>query len=181
MEIKSLNLSGTYEILPSPHLDDRGYFMRIYDQATFEELGLQTQWMQENEARSIRKYILRGLHFQAPPHAETKLVRVILGSILDVFVDLRKDSTTFGQWDSIELSAENHKMVYIPPGFAHGYCSLTDETIVLYKVDASYARDFEGGLRWNDNTLNINWPTQKPHLSARDQLLPLFSEFASPF
>jgi dTDP-4-dehydrorhamnose 3,5-epimerase len=96
-------------------------------------------------------------------------------------VDLRKNSKTYGQWDSIELSAENHKMVYIPKGFAHGYCSLTHETIVVYKVDMAYMPAFEAGLRWNDKIINIKWPTCKPYLSVKDKSLPLFSEFVSPF
>jgi dTDP-4-dehydrorhamnose 3,5-epimerase len=181
MQIKPLRLPRTYEVLLNPRQDDRGYFMRVFDNAIFKDFGLQTTWLQENESRSIRKHILRGLHFQLPPHTETKLVRVIHGTILDVFVDLRKDSETFGQWDSIELSAENHKMVYISQGFAHGYCSLTEETVVVYKVDSAYAPEFEGGLRWNDPTLNIQWPAQEPYLSAKDKALPLFSKFVSPF
>lgn len=181
MKIRPLRLSGTYELLLEPHHDERGYFMRVYDDQILEEAGIRANWLQENESRSIRKHTLRGLHFQAPPHAEIKLVRVVLGSILDVFVDLRRRSNTFGQWDSLELSAENHKMVYIPKGFAHGYCTLTEETVVLYKVDARYTPGIEGGLRWCDDILNIAWPTQEPCLSARDRSLPFFREFASPF
>jgi len=155
--------------------------MRVYDEAIFHEYSLQTSWVQENQSQSIRKYTIRGLHFQRPPHAETKLVRVVTGAILDVFVDLRKDSETYGQWDSIELSADNQKMVYIPKGFAHGFCTLTEKTVVLYKIDSAYASEFEGGLRWNDDTLGIQWPTNGPYLSAKDRMLPSFDEFVSPF
>jgi dTDP-4-dehydrorhamnose 3,5-epimerase len=100
---------------------------------------------------------------------------------MDVFVDIRRDSETYGQWDSIALSADNYKMVYIPKGFAHGFCTLTEETVVLYKVDAYYAPDFEGGIRWDDRTLNIQWPTNEPYLSVKDRKLPPFGEFVSPF
>lgn len=165
----------------NPHQDDRGYFMRVYDEEIFQEFDLQTKWVQENESRSIEKHIIRGLHFQAPPHAETKLIRVIHGSILDVFVDLRKDSKTFGQWDSIELSAENCKLAYIPKGFAHGYCTLTDVALVQYKVDAFYAPQSEGGIRWNDETLNISWPVRTPFLSDKDKALLSFETLRSPF
>src|SRR6202023_2686750 len=99
---------------------------------------------------SVRKHVIRGLHFQAPPKAETKLMRVVLGAVWDVFVDLRKDSPTFGQWDAVELAAEKHNMVYIPPGFAHGFCTLTTNSVFLYKVDNGYAPSMQGGVRWND-------------------------------
>lgn len=181
MEIKSLRLPGTYEIIPTPHLDERGYFMRVYDRHLFETHGLQTAWVQENQSCSSRKHIIRGLHFQEPPHAEAKLIRVVVGAIFDVFVDLRKNSATYGQWDSIELSAENQSAVYISRGFAHGFCTLTEHTIVVYKVDSTYTPSAEGGLRWNDPTLQIKWPTKVPSLSTRDERLELFSAFESPF
>jgi dTDP-4-dehydrorhamnose 3,5-epimerase len=181
MDIQPLKLAGTYEIVLKPRQDDRGYFMRVLDISSFAEFGLQTSWVQENESRCIHKHTVRGLHFQLPPHTETKLVRVVAGKILDVFVDLRRASPTFGQWEAVELSADNHKMAYIPRGFAHGYCSLTDESVVVYKVDAAYAPSFEGGLRWNDPTLGIQWPIREPVLSPRDATLPLFSSFSSPF
>lgn len=181
MEIKPLRLPGTYEVLLEPKHDERGHFMRAYDEALFREHGLTTSWAQENQSLSTKKGIIRGLHFQRPPHAEVKLVRVVRGAIFDVFVDLRKASKTYGQWDSITLSDDNHKMVYIPKGFAHGYCTLAEGTIVLYKVDAPYAPEFEGGIRWDDKTLDIKWPINEPYLSARDRELPSFDKFASPF
>jgi dTDP-4-dehydrorhamnose 3,5-epimerase len=155
--------------------------MRTYDARIFHEHGLQTEWLQENESRSNRKHIIRGLHFQKPPHAETKLVRAMHGTVLDVFVDLRKNSPTYGQWDAIELSAGDQRMVYIPKGFAHGFCTLTDEAVLLYKVDHCHALGFEGGLRWDDLTLSITWPTSAPFLSARDRQLETFANFESPF
>jgi len=125
--------------------------------------------------------VIRGLHFQVPPHTETKLVRVIVGVILDVFVDLRRNSGTYGQWDALELSAENQRAVYIPKGFGHGFCTLTEQAILLYKVDAFYMPEFEGGLRWNDETLGIQWPVENPFVSAKDTSWPAFRDFSSPF
>lgn len=168
MEIKSLRLQGTYEITMNPWHDTRGYFMRTYDEAIFREHGLTTCWVQENQSLSTRKGLIRGLHFQKPPYAETKLVRVVIGTVLDVFVDLRKSSNNYGQWDAIELSEENQKLVYIPKGFAHGFCTLTEKALVLYKVDAPYHPESEGGLRWNDESLGIHWPVDKPYLSVKN-------------
>ena len=133
--------------------------------------------MQENQSQSIGKDVIRGLHFQRPPHAETKLIRVINGAIFDVFVDLRRNSETNGEWDSIELSADSQNSVYIPKGFAHGFCTLAENTIVLYKVDSYYAPEFEGGIRWDDKTLGIPWPADNPHLSNKDQQLGTLSDF----
>ena len=181
MEIRALKLRGTYEILLDPIHDDRGYFMRTYDQAIFREHGLVTSWVQENQSLSIWNRLIRGLHFQRPPHAETKLVRAVIGAIVEVFVDLRKDSETYGQWDSIILSADNYRAAYIPKGFANGFCTLTEKTLLAYRVDEYYAPELEGGIRWNDETLNIRWPTNAPYLSAKDKALPSFDEFVSPF
>jgi len=181
VEITPLRLSGTYQIVLAPHRDERGYFMRVWDDQIARRHGLTTAWVQENQSHSRRKGVIRGLHFQNPPHTETKLVRVAAGAILDVFVDLRKGSATYGQWDSLELSAENHRMVYIPRGFAHGLCTLMEEVVVLYKVDACYAPESEGGLRWNDEVLRVNWPTQDPLVSDKDRRLPAFKDFVSPF
>jgi len=181
MKIEPLKLSDTFKVSLDPRKDERGYFVRTFDKAIFQACGLATDWAQENQSLSDRRGILRGLHFQRPPHAETKLVRVVTGAIFDVFVDLRKASPTYGQWDSVDLSSDNHTMVYIPKGFAHGFCTVTDVAVVVYKVDACYAPDAEGGLRWDDETLNIRWPTDKPFLSARDKALPAFKDFVSPF
>ena len=181
MEITPLRLDGTYQIVLAPHYDERGYFMRVWDEQLSRRHGLTTAWVQENQSLSHRKGIIRGLHFQKPPHAETKLIRVAAGAILDVFVDLRKGSPTYGQWDSLELSSENRRVVYIPRGFAHGFCTLTEEALVVYKVDAYYAPESEGGLRWDDEVLRINWPTRDPLVSDKDKRLPSFKEFVSPF
>jgi len=181
MVITPLRLNGTYQIVLAPHYDERGYFMRVWDCQFWRQRGLTAAWVQENQSLSQRQGIIRGLHFQRPPHSETKLVRVASGAILDVFVDLRKASRTYGQWDSLELSAENQRMVYIPRGFAHGFCTLSENALVVYKVDAYYAPESEGGLKWNDETLRINWPTPNPFVSDKDKHLPSFKEFVSPF
>jgi dTDP-4-dehydrorhamnose 3,5-epimerase len=181
MQIEPTNLHGSYEITLEPQRDERGYFMRTYDITTFDEHGLQTNWVQENQSLSSRKGIIRGLHFQRPPHAETKLIRVVQGAIQDVFVDLRTDSSTYGQWHSVELSAHNHKMAYVPRGFAHGFCTLTEIALVCYKVDSPYAPDHEGGIRWDDPSLDITWAASDPILSDKDQHLPSLSNFDSPF
>ena len=166
---------------PSPIRDERGYFMRYWDSGLAERNGLTARWVQENESFNYKRGTLRGLHFQTPPHAETKLVRVSQGAVLDVFVDLRKDSETYGHWDSVELSAENCRLVYIPKGFAHGYCTLTENAVVLYKVDDYYAPEFQGGLRWDDPGIGIRWPVSEPLLSPRDSAQPAFDKFESPF
>ncbi|MCC6463351.1 MAG: dTDP-4-dehydrorhamnose 3,5-epimerase [Saprospiraceae bacterium] len=168
MEFTKRKLEGVWEIQLKPLQDERGFFMRAFDTGLFEQAGLDRPWRQENHSRSERNGIIRGLHFQFPPFAETKLVRCIRGAVWDVFVDLRHDSPNFGQWDALELSADNKKMVFIPRGFAHGFCTLTDESEVLYKVDNVYNRDCEGGLLWSDTDLDINWPVQTPVLSEKD-------------
>lgn len=181
MEIKPLSIEGVFEITLAPRRDERGFFMRTFDEAIFREHGLVSQWVQENDACSVRQGIVRGLHFQRPPATETKLVRVVVGRALDVFVDLRRDSLTFGRWGSVELSAERQNMVYVPKGFAHGYCTLSDHVLMLYKVDAPYSARFEGGLRWNDPALGIAWPVNQPLISAKDAALPVLKELESPF
>ncbi|MFC1488305.1 dTDP-4-dehydrorhamnose 3,5-epimerase [Thermodesulfobacteriota bacterium] len=181
MKITPLKLEGTFAISLKPMEDERGYFMRTYDESIFKNHGLNLAWVQENQSLSKHKGIIRGLHFQKPPHSETKLVRVAKGAILDVFMDLRKGSKTYGKWDAIELSEENQQMVYIPKGFAHGFCTLSEESLVLYKVDNFYTPEAEGGLRWNDNTLGIDWPVKDPLVSPKDQKLGLFKDFVSPF
>lgn len=181
MKISPLKLKGTYEITLNPHQDERGYFMRTYDEAIFNQYGMTNNWVQENQSLSKKKGVIRGLHFQNPPHAETKLVRVVLGAIVDVFVDLRKNSETYGEWDSIELSEGNYKAVYIPKGFAHGFCTLTENALVYYKVDSSYHRESEGGLKWNDSELGIEWPVSHPLVSDKDSKWSNFRDFVTPF
>jgi len=162
MEFKELGIDGLF-------VDERGFFMRAYDIDEFRKHGLQREWVQENHSRSERKGIIRGLHFQVEPYSETKLVRCIRGEIFDVAVDLRKGSKTFGKWHGVFLSEENKKMFFIPRGFAHGFCTLTDISEVVYKIDNFYSPEHERGLHWNDPDLNIDWPVNDPILSAKDQ------------
>jgi dTDP-4-dehydrorhamnose 3,5-epimerase len=180
MEIRPLKLAGTYEIVPMPFKDDRGYFMRVFDAGTFRSHGLVESWAQENQSLSVRKNLIRGLHFQRTPHCETKLVRAIRGEAYDVFVDLRRDSPTYGKWDALQLSEERQNLVYIPKGFAHGFCTLSENVVMLYKVDAYYAPQFEDGLAWNDPELGIEWPTTSPYLSPKDTGWPLLSTRPKP-
>ena len=155
--------------------------MRSYDTNDFNEKGLHKEWVQENHSCSTQKSIIRGLHLQMPPFSETKLIRCIKGKILDVFVDLREGSDTFGKWDSIELSAENKKIVFIPRGFAHGFCTLSQESEVIYKVDNIYSKNHEVGLIWNDKDLKIEWPIKKPILSKKDANNIAFVEFVNKY
>lgn len=169
MEIKELALKNVFEITLAPLVDERGFFMRVFDEIIFEKHGINKKWVQENHSRSLKKGIIRGLHFQMPPYTEAKLVRCIRGAILDVFVDIRKDSETFGKWGSINLSEDNNKMLFIPRGFAHGFCTLVENSEVLYKVDNYYSRENELGLIWNDKNISINWPIDNPILSEKDK------------
>lgn len=174
-----MRMQGVYEIDTEPFRDHRGTFIRSYDEGQFSSAGVHRRWVQENQSISNVRGTIRGLHFQYSPNTETKLIRVITGAILDVFVDLRTGSPTFGQWDSIELSENNWKMLYLPRGFAHGFCTLTDNCTVAYKVDAEYNRSADGGIRWNDPELNIPWPATKPVLSDKDCKLPTLAEYVA--
>jgi dTDP-4-dehydrorhamnose 3,5-epimerase len=174
-------LEGTYVIELNHIADSRGFFMRGYDKEIFCKNGVDRDWVQENHSRSEEKGIIRGLHFQIPPYAETKLIRCIKGAVLDVFVDLRLNSKTFGQWDSVELSEENKKYAYIPRGFAHGICTLTDISEVLYKVDNIYKSEYEVGIIWNDKDINVKWNIENPFLSDKDKKNITLKEFISKY
>lgn len=180
MRIEPLSLLGTYKVLLQPQEDARGYFMRTFDKAVFESCGLRGNWVQESQSYS-RPNVLRGLHFQNPPHSEAKLVRAVSGRIVDVFVDLRRSSATYGQWQSVKLSAAEEVAVYIPKGFAHGFCTLESEATVDYKIDAPYVPEAAAGLLWSDPDLAIAWPVKDPVVSARDRSWPRFASFRSPF
>ena len=138
MNFKELDINGVFSIDLEPILDSRGFFMRTYDQKFFDDRNLSTVWVHENHSSSLNKGTIRGFHFQHPPHSETKLVRVISGSVFDVFLDIRKNSPSFGEYGSITLSAENKKCLYLPKGIAHGMCTLEDNTTMVYKVDQKY-------------------------------------------
>ena len=177
MLIKERRIKGVFEIPLDLYEDERGFFMRVYDDTIFKKYKIHKKWVQENHSLSVEKGVIRGMHFQLPPHSEAKLIRVINGKIYDVFIDLRKGSSTFGQWDSINLSAENKKMIYIPRGFAHGFCTLTENCEILYKMDNYYAPNSEGSIRWNDSDVGINWPVNNPIISEKDLKAKSFREF----
>ncbi len=162
-------------ITPKVMYDERGFFLESYTKNEFEKLGIKDEFVQDNHSLSI-KNTLRGLHFQREPYAQSKLVRCITGSILDVAVDIRKDSSTFGKHVKVVLSSEDKKMLYIPRGFAHGFLVLSDVAEVLYKVDNFYSKGYESGIIWNDNELGIDWPITNPILSEKDKGLPSFAE-----
>jgi dTDP-4-dehydrorhamnose 3,5-epimerase len=172
MEIKESPLQGIIIIQPKTFKDERGYFYESYQQKRYAELGL-PPFVQDNVSRS-KKNVLRGLHFQSP-HPQGKLVYVTRGHVFDVVVDIRKDSPTYGEWFGINLNDENHTQMYIPPGFAHGFCVLSDEADFHYKCTDYYYPQSEGGIIWNDKKLNISWPVENPVLSAKDKTFPEFS------
>ena len=181
MKLTPLKLKGAYEIGFNPSVDERGYFMRTFDRRVFADHNLQTEWAQESTSFNKSKNTVRGLHFQNSPFIESKIVRVVLGAIFDVLVDLRRDSDTYGEWYSAELSAENHTALYIPHGFAHGFRTLLDNTMIEYKIDVEYHADLASGICWDDETLGIRWGTENPIISDRDAELQSFADFASPF
>lgn len=169
MEIIKTSIEGLVIIEPKVFEDERGYFMESFKESFIYENFPDLKFIQDNESKSSYG-VLRGLHFQKPPFEQTKLVRVIEGEVLDVAVDLRKNSSTYGKWESIILSGENKKQFLIPKGFAHGFVVLSKEAIVSYKVDNYYAPDFDSGIRYNDPMLNINWMIKNENLiiSAKD-------------
>lgn len=183
MKIESAAIADVKVVHPLKHGDARGFFSEVFKRESFAEHGLPTDWVQDNHSRSGRRNIIRGLHFQTPPFAQAKLVRVTRGAILDVAVDLRRSSMTFGQHVAIELSDENWRQIYVPAGFAHGFCTLTEDTEVQYKVTAPYAPQHDFGLLWKDPRLAIAWPVQDspPLLSDKDSRLPLFADLPSYF
>ena len=170
MEVIKTNIEGVVIIEPRIFRDDRGYFFESFSQRDFQEKVCNTVFVQDNESKSSYG-VLRGLHFQKPPYAQSKLVRVIKGAVLDVAVDIRKGSPTFGQHVAVELTEDNHRQFFIPRGFAHGFSVLTDEVIFQYKCDNFYAPQSEGALAWDDPDLGIDWrlPTDKVLLSEKDR------------
>lgn len=170
MEVIKTNIEGVVIIEPRIFRDERGYFFESFSQREFQEKVCNTVFVQDNESKSSYG-VLRGLHFQKPPYAQSKLVRVIKGAVLDVAVDIRKGSPTFGQHVAVELTEDNHRQFFIPRGFAHGFSVLTDEVIFQYKCDNFYAPQSEGALAWNDPDLGIDWrlPAEKVILSEKDR------------
>lgn len=167
-------------IEPAVHQDERGFFMETYKRSSFSEINLNVNFVQDNHTRSTRS-VLRGLHYQQPPKAQSKLVRVTKGEIFDVAVDIRKGSPTYSRWVGIELSADNKRMVYVPVGFAHGFCVLSATAEVLYKVTEEYSPEYENGIIWNDPDIAISWPIQHPIISKKDAAYPRLKETDTGF
>ena len=180
MEIVKTKIPGLLIIKPDVFEDDRGYFFESYNRDKFINSGIDNIFIQDNESKS-QKGVLRGLHFQNPPYDQGKLVRVMKGAVIDVALDIRKNSPTYGQWDSIELSESNKMMYWIPPGMAHGFVTLEDETVFFYKCTNLYNKASEGSIRWDDPDLNIDWGISEPIISEKDKIAPFFKDFKSRF
>jgi dTDP-4-dehydrorhamnose 3,5-epimerase len=172
VEFRETNLKGSFVIELARLEDERGFFARSWCHLEFQKHGLNTDLVQCNISYNRQKRTLRGMHFQRSPHAESKLVRCTRGGIFDVIVDLRNDSPTYLQWFSTELSADNHRMLYIPEHFAHGFQTLTDDTEVFYQMGNYFTPSAAAGFRWNDPLVGITWPLSDPILSDRDRTFP---------
>lgn len=174
MKIINTHLDGVVIVEPKVYGDHRGWFMETYNESTYAQSGINAKFVQDNQSFSATKGTLRGLHYQLNPKAQTKLIRCTKGAIYDVAVDMRKDSSTFGKWFGIELSAENKKQLLVPKGFAHGFLTLTEDVEVQYKVDQLYAPEYDRGIIWNDPQIGIQWPLNvQPILSVKDEKAPL--------
>ena len=182
MQIIKTEIEGVFIIKPQLFKDGRGYFFESFSQREFEEKVSKTTFVQDNESKSSYG-VVRGLHFQRPPFAQSKLVRVIKGAVLDVAVDLRKNSPTYGKHITVELTEENHLQLFIPQGFAHGFSVLSNEAIFQYKCDNFYNKESEDSILWNDKNLNIDWkiPEKEIILSEKDKTSQTFDFFSSPF
>ena len=176
MIFNPLSLSGAFTIDVQPFQDSRGFFTRTFCENDFGEQGLVQHFVQANHSGTNGKGVIRGMHFQYPPHAETKLVKCVQGSIFDVIVDVRAGSSTFLQWYGAELSAENKRMMYVPVGFAHGFQSLTDYSEITYMVSNFYHKENEGGVRYYDGSVNIGWPLTVSLVSDKDRNIPLIDQ-----
>ncbi len=180
MKVKPTEIDGLIVIEPNVFYDERGYFSESYKKSNYEEAGILNHFVQDNLSKS-QKGVLRGLHFQAPPFAQDKLIQVIQGAVLDVVVDIRTKSKTYGQHFAIELNSENKLQLLVPKGFAHGFLTLEDNTIFSYKCSNEYNKESEGSVLWNDRNLGIDWGIQNPIVSDKDNESPSFDELISPF
>jgi dTDP-4-dehydrorhamnose 3,5-epimerase len=177
LEIRPLGLDGVVVLVPKRHGDHRGFFSETYNKKAFSEAGIAVDFVQDNHSMSADEGTIRGLHFQTPPFAQAKLVRVIRGSILDVVVDVRRASPTFGKWVSAQITAAGGEQILVPVGFAHGICTLEPDTEVIYKVSEYYSLEHDKGVRWDDPAIGIQWPlTRKPVLSEKDLKHPLLHD-----
>ena len=183
METISRELSGVVEIVPKRIGDNRGYFSEVYKSQWFRQNVADVEFVQENESLSANIGTIRGLHFQSPPYAQGKLVRCLAGALFDVCVDIRVASPTFGKWISVTLSTDDGRQFWIPPGFAHGFCTLEPNTVISYKVTAPYSPEHDKGLRWNDPDVAVIWPAvaDPNHLSAKDRLQPTLNRLGDLF
>jgi dTDP-4-dehydrorhamnose 3,5-epimerase len=183
MLIEPLAIPDVKLVTPKRYGDARGYFVETYNERAFQKAGIAARFVQDNHSFSKPKGTVRGLHYQAPPHAQAKLVRVLKGAVLDVAVDVRKTSPTFGQWVSARLDAEAGAQLFIPAGFLHGFVTLEPETHVAYKVDAYYDREADGGVLWNDPDLAVAWGVSAAEatVSEKDAKAPRWKDFKSPF
>ena len=182
MLVEKTKLPGVLILTPCRFGDDRGFFCETYNAATFAEHGIDMVFVQDNQSLSEKSNTVRGLHFQAPPRAQDKLVRCGRGAVYDVAVDIRAGSPTYGEWVGVELSYQNGKQILVPAGFAHGFCTLTEGCELIYKCTDTYAPETEGSFRFDDPDLAVEWPlTGKATLSAKDAEAPDFNSFKSPF
>ena len=183
MDVTPLAIPEVKLITPRRFSDDRGFFSETYNARSFKAAGVDCDFVQDNHSYSAKKGTVRGLHYQAPPHAQAKLVRVLRGSVIDVAVDARKASPTFGKWVKAELSAENGVQIFVPKGFLHGFVTLEPDTEVAYKVDAFFDGASDGSVKWNDPDLGIDWGVSEADasLSDKDAKAPAWAEFNSPF
>ncbi|MEY3343846.1 MAG: hypothetical protein RL090_1530 [Bacteroidota bacterium] len=176
MNVLRFEIDGPLLINPMIHKDERGDFIESFSKRQFEKHGIPTEFVQDNQSRSM-KNVIRGLHFQNEPHAQGKLVRVTSGSVLDVIVDIRPDSPTLGMHLKFLLDDQNCNILWVPKGFAHGFLSLTENTVFCYKCTDYYNKESESGIHWNDTTLNIDWGVAVPTVSDKDSQLPTFNEY----
>lgn len=180
MTIRETGIEGLLHLIPKVFEDARGYFLEAYNKQVFYDLRIKETFVQDNLSKS-EKNVLRGLHFQNPPHSQGKLVSVICGAVLDVALDIRKDSVTYGKYYAAELSEKNKHILWIPPGFAHGFLTLEENTIFSYKCTGLYNKLAEDSILWNDQDLNINWGITNPKLSEKDSSAQMFRGFHSKF
>ena len=181
MDVQPLAIPEVKIITPRRFADDRGFFSETYNARAYSAAGIDVEFIQDNHSYSAKAGTVRGLHYQAPPHAQAKLVRVLRGSIIDVAVDARKSSPTLGKWVKAELSAENGNQMFVPKGFLHGFITVEPDTEVAYKVDAYYDGASDGSVKWNDPDLAIDWGVVGASLSEKDAKAPAWADFKSPF
>jgi dTDP-4-dehydrorhamnose 3,5-epimerase len=183
MRVRKLGLPGILEIVPDKLGDERGYFSETWNAARFREAGIDIAWVQDNQSLSVLPLVLRGLHYQTPPAAQDKLVRVLNGAIFDVVVDIRRGSPSFGQWVGLQVSREKWNQVLVPKGFAHGFLTLQPDTEVAYKVSAPYSHQHDRAIRFDDPAIGIAWPLggAEPVLSAKDASAPRLAEVDTGF